>query len=169
MTPEERIIFHIERLLDIFSSEIKIAEGVFSKEDLRLKFYYASGNTLVSLFFHMSAIDSTICKQAWWQSRFDKKGPSALDNGAIKNLDSFTRFSFLVFFFSQIETNFRKIINIVSPNFDPKRDKFFYSIYIYGIFDKTEQKQFKDLFHIKRFGVRHQFHIILTYNSIYPV
>lgn len=149
MTPEEKIIVQIERLLDLFSAETKIAEGLFLKDDLRLKFYYAPGNTLVSLFFHMSAIDSTICKKSWWQSRFNKKEPSELDKGAIKNFDGFTRFSFLVFFFSHIETNFRKIINIISPQFDVKRDKSFYSIYT-EFFDKTGQSQFKELFHIIR-------------------
>lgn len=163
MTPEEKIIVQIEKLLSLFSAEIKIAEESFSKDDLRLKFYYAPGNTLVSLFFHMSAIDSTICKPLWWQSRFNKNGPSELDAGAIKNFESYTKFSFLVFFFSQVETNFRKIINIVSPQFDPKRDKSFYSIYT-EFFDKTGQKKFNDLFHIMRL-IRNTLHTNGVYIS----
>jgi len=58
---------------------------------------------------------STITHESWWQQSFVSGKLRENDKGAIKNLDTTTRFAFFVFFLSHLEWSMRKLVTHISP------------------------------------------------------
>lgn len=104
----------------------------------------------------MNSFDSTICEKSWWLIKFNKTEPTTNDIKALSGLEKFSKHAFLVFYFSRIETNIRKVINFISPNFDPKNKGNFYPIYT-EFFLKLNLIKFVPLFDIVR-EVRNSLH-----------
>lgn len=149
MTPEEKIIVKIEALLDRMKKNYDLVSRKYPVGDLRPTFLAAPGNTIRSYHLYFCMIIDTITRVEWWRASFGKEPYNDLDRGAIKNLETFSRFSFFIYFLSQIEWSMRKLVTHISPGACKNGSASFESIHKF-IFSSLNLSKYNDLYDLCR-------------------
>ncbi len=125
----EKALRETERVLIIIKKYHDEAKERFPEKDIRISFFGLTGNVLHSLLLFLVATIQTIADPEWWKKSYGRAELTDQDMAAIRNIESLSKHSFFVFFFSRIETIFRKTTNLVSPGFDTTGHKSFKLIY----------------------------------------
>ncbi|OGW85653.1 MAG: hypothetical protein A3C35_02155 [Omnitrophica bacterium RIFCSPHIGHO2_02_FULL_46_11] len=115
MLTEHDVLRTVEDLLLCFRHQYDDLLLKYSNRDLRLTFVAAPGNVLRSYQLFFAMVTSTITHESWWGQAFGRTTLDENDKGAIKNLDTMTRFAFFVFFLSHIEWSMKKLVTHISP------------------------------------------------------
>ena len=115
MSREEDIIRAVEGLLGRCRRIYDQVLLKYPNDDLRPVFVAAPGNALRSYHLFYAMVLSTITHEPWWQQQFGLAQLRDIERGAVKNLDTTTRFAFFVFFLSHVEWSMRKLVTHISP------------------------------------------------------
>lgn len=115
MSREEEIIRVVESLLDRCRRLYDELLIKYPNDDLRLVFVAAPGNALRSYHLFFAMVLSTITHEWWWQQQFGLAQLREIERGAVRNLDTTTRFAFFLVFLSHVEWSMRKLVTHISP------------------------------------------------------
>jgi len=85
------------------------------EDDVRVTLTGSSGNILHCYLLHLEMVISTLCQPNWWKNVCGKPEPDANDKNRMYNLDQISKFLYFVHFYSQIEWNYRIILQAVKP------------------------------------------------------
>lgn len=87
----------------------------YPEDDVRVTLTGSSGNILHCYLLHFEMVMSTLCQPSWWKNVCGKPGPDAMDKNRIYNLDQISKFLYFVHYYSQIEWNYRIILQAIKP------------------------------------------------------